>query len=192
MSVIGPTVPQNPATITQRMLQGGDSMKAATVSSRAMMAGIPAAPMKPAAAQANVAYAQHLASDDPVFAAIERHRKVIQVKQRYDKETKERHRSRRMTRAEIERDDAIIAQLLEAEGKALFVWVTTQPTTMAGVLATLEHAVVKNGDPNDPHYRRSEDPTNLFEGAEGAHEAFEQFPTMIAAALRQIMADKML
>jgi hypothetical protein len=93
-------------------------------------------------------------------------------------ETKERHRIRRMTRAEIERDDAIIAQLLEAEGEALYAWVTTRPTTMAGILASLEYASLEG--------------VSLFEDGGTPMSPVCQFPMMIAEALRRLLKTELL
>jgi hypothetical protein len=48
-----------------------------------------------------------------------------------------------LTKAEIERKDAIIAALVEEEEAAGFAWLTTEPTTMAGILASLEYASLR-------------------------------------------------
>jgi hypothetical protein len=39
-----------------------------------------------------------------------------------------------------EHDDEAGEQLLKTESDALLAWLTTQPATMAGVIATLKHA----------------------------------------------------
>ena len=85
-------------------------------------------------------------ADDPVFAAIERHRAAMQAWLAEDDE----ERSNRLPRA---------------ERAAWHAWVMTAPTTMAGLMATLEHA----SSPND------DDCTRLA-----------QFPAMIAEAPRKI------
>jgi hypothetical protein len=104
-------------------------------------------------------------ADDPAIAAIERHRAAMQVLLAED-------------------DEALGTQLVGVEQDACIAWLTTPPTTMAGVIATLEHATTR-----DHEY------TILLESAHYHGErldAAEQFPAMIAAALRQIVADKLL
>jgi hypothetical protein len=130
--------------------------KAATVSRRQMpasVATISALGELPAVAEA---------SDDPVFAAIERHRQAKLA-------------------LLTARGDAV-EQLLEAKYDALLAWLQTPPTTLAGVIATLEHATVKH---DDGFYEY----THLGESAQysgDVRKAGEEFPAMLALALRQI------
>jgi hypothetical protein len=105
------------------------------------------------------------APDDPVFAAIERHRQAMRTRP-------------------AEHDDDARDRLLAAEGDAFVEWLTTPPTTMAGVIATLDHAAANYSDGFDSYYCRGDgDLSDVV-------AAGEQFPAMIAAALRQIVADK--
>jgi len=152
----------------------------ATVSRRAMMAGIPAAAMIPASAQANGAHAPHSATTDPVFAAIKKHRQAAQA----------------LSTAH-EPPDALLAQLSSAEVDALLTWLTTPPTTLAGVIATLEHAARRSDeDGNGSHVYTHLSEAALFDPSDGDPDgilkAGERFPAMIAAALRQIVAAKLL
>jgi hypothetical protein len=97
--------------------------------------------------------------DDLAIAAVERHRAAMQAWLAED-------------------DEALSTQLLDAEQDACIAWLTTPPTTMAGVIATLEHAGM-----------RDYEHTILLESAHYHGErldAAEQFPAMIAAALRKI------
>jgi hypothetical protein len=114
---------------------------------------------------------QDLATD-PVFAAIKRHRQAVQAWQVAPSETHE--------------DDKISNQLLSVERAAWCAWLTTPPTTRAGVIATLEHASQQPyPDDLDDHV-----PTNLAEAAEclgDAQTAGEAFPQMIATALRKLV-----
>jgi hypothetical protein len=147
-----------------------------TVSRRAVMAGIPAAAIMPAATQANGAHAPHSTTTDPVFAAIERHRQAVQAWQ--------------ASMGEAHDADKISNQLLAMERDAFREWLTTPPTTLAGVIATLEHAS-RRPYPHDPDYPDDYIHTNLIETAEylpggDVLEAGEQFPAMIATALRKI------
>jgi hypothetical protein len=59
-------------------------------------------------------------TDDPVFAAIERHHQAAQALSAVHKPP-----------------DALLEHLSAAEEDAFFAWLTTPPTTMAGVIATL-------------------------------------------------------
>jgi hypothetical protein len=142
-----------------------------TVSRRAMMAGIPAAAMMPAAAQAISTYV----TDDPVFAAIARHRQAMQA-----------------VLSAHEPPEAILTQLSRAEVDAFLTWLTTPPTTLAGVIATLEYAshqpYVSRHHPNDHVYTNLAESAQYIPDDEGDPDnilkAGEQFPAMIAAALR--------
>jgi hypothetical protein len=58
-------------------------------------------------------------ADDPVFAAIERHRQAFEARPE-------------------NADEA--GKLALEEGDAFLAWQKTQPTTMAGVIATLDHS----------------------------------------------------
>lgn len=81
----------------------GNSSTAFRPSRSAMMAGIPAAAMASAATQANGSIPTHV-TDDPVFAAIEKHRQAVQAWQAAPGETHE--------------DDKISNQLLAVERDA--------------------------------------------------------------------------
>jgi hypothetical protein len=141
--------------------------KATAVSRRQMLASVPAADaLSPTTAEAS----------DPVFAAIRRHRQAVQSRI-------------------PEHDEDAAGKLLDAESDALLVWLTTPPTTMAGVLATLDHASARQPWPACWRPDDHDGCTNLLESADCDHEwfaAIEQFPAMIATALRQIMAEKSL
>jgi hypothetical protein len=144
---------------------------AATMSRRRMLTAMPAAVVITGGAA--------VAEPDPVFAAIERHRRATQAWQRHNDSYPEVvDLSVRHTKAEIERETTIVDELLKEESDARLAWATTRPTTMAGIMASLEYASM------DGVYGM--DTTPLFEGGS------EQFPAMIAAALRQIMAEKAL
>jgi hypothetical protein len=135
-----------------------------------MLAGIPAATV---ALSSDPASATGTVADDPVFAAIARHRQAVQAlltamdaaNIRYDEA------------AEAARDDAG-----DAVGDAFTDWVTTQPTTMGGVLATLDYAASISLIDDDrtvlAYYDLPIEGCSDFEPA--------KFPAMIAAALRQI------
>jgi hypothetical protein len=73
---------------------------------------------------------------------------------------------------------------------AFLAWLTTPPTTLAGVLATLDHAARRaHEDGNRSHVY-----TNLAKASQydlmakfpQCPEAAEQFPAMIATALHKI------
>jgi hypothetical protein len=148
-------------------------MKATTVSRRQMLATMPAA----AATMTGGAAAAGASADDPVFAAIERHRQVIQA---------------RLLALHTDQPDEISNQLLTAEGNAFLAWLTTPPTTMTGVIATLDHASHRPSDnvlPGDYTYAHLAESAQYFGNI---RKAGEQFPAMIAAALRQIAAEKSL
>jgi hypothetical protein len=102
--------------------------KATTVSRRHMLASIPAAAMVPAVVQANAAPAPLFATTDPVFAAIERHRQAAQAWLKALDDAG--------SRAEEDAANAMLGHVDDA----LVDWLTTQPTTIQGVIATLEHA----------------------------------------------------
>jgi hypothetical protein len=102
--------------------------------------------------------------DDPVFAAIARHCEAERA-------------WFAALRDSYEAADAA----LDCAHEALVEWLKTVPTTVEGVIATLEHASAR--DDSSEH-------TNLLEGAHYAGErlaASEQFPAMIADALRAIV-----
>jgi hypothetical protein len=101
-------------------------------------------------------------SPDPVFAAIEKHRQALQAWLAED-------------------DETLSARLLAAERDAWLAWLTTPPTAMAGVIATMEHASYRPYD--------SSEYANLAESTQYSSdipEAGEAFPLMIAEALRKI------
>jgi hypothetical protein len=150
----------------------------ATVSRRQMLASVPAA----TAALSGLLASAAGATTDPVLAAIEKHRQAIQA-----------------LSALHEPPEALVTQLARAEVDAFLAWLTTPPVTLAGVIATLEYAshqpYVSDHHPDDHVY------TNLAEAAQydpgdgdpdGILKAGEQFPAMIAAALRKMAAKKSL
>jgi hypothetical protein len=112
-------------------------------------------------------------AEDPVFVAIEKHWRAIETWRAAPGETRE--------------DDKISKHLLAVERDAWRAWLTTPPTTLAGVIATLEHAS-RRPYPPDPDWDEYAY-TNLAETGEylpgDVLEAGEQFPAMIAAALRR-------
>jgi hypothetical protein len=99
--------------------------------------------------------------DDPVFAAIERHRQATQV---WLAALDDANAPDTINIAAEAGSDAALDHVYEA----FLAWLTTPPTTMAGAIATLEHAS------RHPY--------------EAAGEAF---PAMIAQALRKIATDKL-
>lgn len=104
---------------------------------------------------------------DPAIAAIERHREA----------------KRAYTAALLRTSDAELDGLFLAEQDACVAWLMTPPTTIEGVIATLEHAAVLDHPDDFDGY------THLLEGAHYSGErltASEQFPAMIAAALRKM------
>ena len=143
-----------------------------TVSRRHMLAAaVTTTPI--AALAANAAHTPRLAAADPVFVAIERHRQAIQARL-------------------AEHDDDTGMQLLAAETDAFLAWLTTPRTTLAGVIATLNHASRRSDeDGNGDHVY-----THLAEAAQyigsDVLAAGERFPAMIAATLRQIATEKLL
>jgi predicted TPR repeat methyltransferase len=148
-----------------------------TLSRRLLLTSISAAAMTPAAA-ANTAHAPNFATDDPAIAAIEQHRLALQAW----------HAS---MGGKTDDEDKISQQLLNAEREAWRLWLTTPPTTLAGVIATLEHASRK---PYTSDYPDDYVHTNLAETAEyfggDIREIGAQFPQMIADALRRVLQDK--
>jgi hypothetical protein len=99
--------------------------------------------------------------DDPVFAAIERHRQATRA---WLAALDDANAPDTINIAAQAGSDAALDHLYEA----FLAWLTTPPTTMAGAIATLEHA------------------------SRHAYEAAgEAFPAMIAQALRKIAADKL-
>ena len=113
-------------------------------------------------------------SPDPVFAAIERHRQTIEAYQAADRT------------ANAGGDDKAAQAVADAArntvGDAWWNWLTTPPTTMAGVLATLEYAA--STSPHDP------DRTVLLYWdlpSDCADWEPAKFPAMVAAALRRIL-----
>jgi hypothetical protein len=148
-------------------------MKATTVSRRQMLATMPAA----AATMTGGAATAGASTDDPVFTVIERHRQTIQA---------------RLLALRTDQPDDISNQLLSAEGDAFLTWLQTPPTTLAGVVATLEHASRRPSDnvlPGDYTYAHLAESAQYFGNI---RKAGEQFPAMVAAALYQIIAEKSL
>jgi hypothetical protein len=145
----------------------------ATVSRRHMLAAAAvtitptAAPAANSSARRGFAFqpygtAELPSATDPVFAAIERCRAAM------------RARERSLTNF----GEALNEQRLRAANDAILAWLTTAPTTMDGAIATLEYAAM-----------RDDEQTFLLESAYYDRErlaAAEQFPAMIAAALRKI------
>lgn len=154
---------------------------------RQMLASVPAATAAlgglPATAK-GVSNIGAPAADDPVFAAIARHRQAAQAL---------------VAQALValhEPPEALVTRLSRAEVETFLAWLTTPPTTLAGVIATLEHASRRAYEDRNSHVY-----TNLAEAAQydpedgdpdGALKAGEQFPAMVATALRKIMAAKLL
>jgi hypothetical protein len=115
-------------------------------------------------------------ADDPVFAAIERHRQAAHA-----------------LSAAYHLPDAILDQRQRAEEDALLAWLTTVPITMAGVIATLEHASHRPYDSDYPYdyvYPNLAESTQYCcDDADDPNDilkAGEQFPAMIATALQKI------
>ena len=149
-----------------------------------MLATMPAAVAKTqvAVASAEVSKAGEMSTrlstlgytDDPVFTAIERHRQAVQAwlaacdaaSVRYDPAA-----------------EAIVDAASDRVGDALIDWLTTQPTTIAGVLATLKYAA--SPSPRDDERSVLSD-YNLPLGQSSGYDLVMQFPAMIAAALHQI------
>jgi hypothetical protein len=78
-----------------------------------------------------------------------------------------------------------LAQALRNEQNALKVWLTTPPTTMAGVLVTLEH---DSRRPYDGIEGEDTDATcELTNLVESIVAAGQIYPAMVANALRQIL-----
>lgn len=147
-----------------------------TISRRQALASIPAVTMTSAWHDATSAQA----TDDPVFAAIERHRQAAQAwRAAVDAASADGYDRA----AEAARDAAY-----DHVGDAFDDWVTTRPTTMAGVIATLEYAASPSPLDDDrtvlTYWVLPLDGRPDFEP--------EKFPAMIAAALRQLAPDKQL
>jgi hypothetical protein len=111
-------------------------------------------------------------TDDPVFAAIERH-----------------HQAAQALSAAHEPPDALLEQLSAAEEDAFVAWLTTPPTTMAGVIATLTYASRRACEA--AAYANLAESAQYCPGDGEDHPsdiltAGEQFPAMIAAALCKI------
>jgi hypothetical protein len=101
-------------------------------------------------------------TDDPAIAAIERCREAM----------------RAWECSLTTHDEALSVQRLCAANDALIAWLRTPPTTIAGAIATLEYASLRDCEQ-----------TLLLESAHYNGErlaAAGQFPQMIAAALRTI------
>ena len=153
-------------------------MKATTVSRRQMLASVPAA----TAALSSTPAAARAAINDPVFAVIARHRETVQA-----------------LTALHEPPEELVTQLSRAEVAAFLAWLTTPPTTLAGVVATLDYAsrrAHEDGNGNHVYTNLAEaaqyDPDDSDGDPDDVLKAGEQFPAMIAAALRQIVAAKLL
>jgi hypothetical protein len=145
----------------------GEAMK--TTTRRQVLATMPAI----ATAMTGSVVVAESSAEDPVLAAIGRHRQATQAWQQHNRSHRDVDLDMTLTKAELEREGAIVDRLLEEEGEARFAWATTQPTTMAGIIATLEYAGMEGV--------YGMDTTPLFEGG-GA----PQFPRMIVEALRKI------
>jgi hypothetical protein len=140
-----------------------------TISRRQALASIPAVAMTTAMASHDAQ-----AADDPVFAAIERHREALRALSTAQDDANAVFD----WTAEAARDAAY-----DRANDALIDWLKTAPTTMAGVLATLDYAASAIDD----------DRTVLSDMQGGPDfELVQQFPAMIAAALRKLGADKQL
>jgi hypothetical protein len=133
------------------------------LSRRLRLASQSTAAMTPAAALA--------ATEDPVFAAIARHREA-----------------ERALAAALHDDaygQAAIAALDRAHD-ALVDWLTTSPTTMAGVLATLDYAASPlGGEPGDRTVL-----SDVWDSAEWLERPVRQFPALVAAALRKLVTHR--
>jgi hypothetical protein len=133
------------------------------LSRRLRLASQPIAAMTPAAAPA--------ATEDPVFAAIARHREAERAF------------------SSVLRDDACgeaaIAALDRAHD-ALVDWLTTSPTTMVGVLATLDYAASPLG--GEPGGRTVL--SDVWDSLERLERPARQFPALVAAALRKMVTPR--
>jgi hypothetical protein len=125
------------------------------------------------------ASAEGAPAGDPTFAAIERHREAAQA-----------------LSAAHDPPEALLDELSRTEENALLAWLTTPPTTLAGVIATLEYASHRpyvSDYPNDHVYTNLAESAQYDPGSGNGHNvlaAGEQFPAMIATALSQILAEK--
>jgi hypothetical protein len=111
------------------------------------------------------------ATEDPVFAAITRHR--------------EAERAFSAALRDNAYDGAAVAALDRAHD-ALVDWLTTSPTTMAGVLATLDYAASPlGGEPGDRTIL-----SDVWDSVERLERPARQFPALVAAALRQLVTHR--
>ena len=147
-----------------------------TVSRRQALVSLPAAAaaLTPGTANALGELPRASADDDPVFGAIARCATALAAWERS------------LMGEDWERslmgDPGPMLQLLDASEDAIVAWLTTTPTTMAGVVATLAYASERDGE-------RDDERGLLLESANYPGErlgAAAQFPAMIAAALRRI------
>ena len=133
------------------------------LSRRLRLASPPIAAMTPAAALA--------AAEDPVFAAIARHR--------------EAERALSAALRDAAHDEPTVAALDRAH-EALVDWLTTSPTTMAGVLATLDYAASPlGGQPGDRTVL-----SDVWDSIERLERPARQFPALVAAALRMLVTQR--
>jgi hypothetical protein len=108
------------------------------------------------------------ATEDPVLAAIAKHRQA------------ERAFSAALRTDAY--DEAAVAALDRAHD-ALVDWLMAPPTTMAGVLAALDYAAPPlDGEPGDRTVL-----SDVWDSVERLERPAQQFPAMIAAALRTIV-----
>jgi hypothetical protein len=155
-----------------------------TLSRRRLLAGVPAvaAVGVPSVATALGGLAT---GDDPIFAAIEAHRATIRAfKAAFESRD---HLEDTDPEGSIDAPEWIAAELeienadeRDADAEATFL--TTQPTTLAGILASLEHAAEDAGGDG-----------TILDSASRCHredvsDAAEAYPAMIAAALRKLLA----
>jgi hypothetical protein len=82
-------------------------------------------------------------------------------------------------------DGAAVAALNRAHD-ALVDWLTTSPTTMAGVLATLDYAASPlGGEPGDRTVL-----SDVWDSVERLERPARQFPALVAAALRKLVTHR--
>jgi hypothetical protein len=111
------------------------------------------------------------ATEDPVFAAITQHR--------------EAERAFSAALRDNAYDGAAVAALGRAHD-ALVDWLTTSPTTMAGVLATLDYAASPlSGEPSDRTVL-----SDVWDSVERLERPARQFPALVAAALRKLVTHR--
>jgi hypothetical protein len=145
-----------------------------TRSRRLLLAIVPAAAVTSTAAPAaNEKRVCYLPTDNPVFAAIARDRGAVHG-----------------LSAAHEPSDALLAQLSRAETDAFLAWLTTPPTTRAGVIAILEHASRRaREEGNGSHVYTSLAESALYDPGGDPDDILttgEQSPAMVAAALRPL------